>query len=103
MTDQELKECVNEIIKVIDDYELLTQEGYTYKDMLDVNAFQEIVLLLEYWKIREIPTEWLEYCIKDVSEDEYYSSINTIISDMWLEKANKEIEENCAEIEKATD
>lgn len=102
MKSEEIAGCVNEILLILADETVLTNYGYTYKDMLSVNELKEIVLCLEYWKICKIPEEWLEFCM-DADEDESYTAILDHISNMWLEKANKEIEEICAEIEKATD
>lgn len=102
MKSEEILESIREMRIIIKDDTMLREQGYTYKDMLKVNVFKEITLCLAYWHIDEIPNTWLECCM-DATEDEYYTTITELVSNLWLEKANKEIEEICAEIEKATD
>lgn len=102
MTDSEIDECLTEIKAILEDVSVLKSHGISYEQVCSVPQFSNMILLFNYWGLYESDPELIKLALYYATNDNW-DYINEKISDIWLKKANLEIEQIIKEIENSSD
>lgn len=98
MDKKEIKECLGEVEEILKDPTLIAKNGFTLEQFLAVNEFKIMVLCFYRWRLYPVNKILLELSL-DAKDCEEYDYIYDLVADIWLKRAESEIEQVIKEVE----